>query len=937
MWECKTRLKRVLLGREHPVKVLALAAMITVNNRINSVKLKHMVVWLFAVNLGLGSAFAGAGSVYDVDGDGEVKALTDGLLVIRHQFGFTGASVVNGALGEGAVRTAGADVAQYVAANYQAFDLDGDGEHAALTDGLMLIRYMFGFTGDAMVDGAVSLQAPRANYVEIKGHLDNSIAASVGSGGATDGGGSGSGGTTGDGGSTGGTTNGSGSSAGEEPPLRFVYQSKCTVNTQNQEVCFTEEEAGFQTVTVQGAGSGASVPGFQKTAADFGVIKVQSIAAQWPDGEVFEDAQGQKSFSINRYDGYQQNRVADAVAYESLSAIGQSGRWGAKAVVQVYADRCLLNQNGTKDWRFASLPRSGFFIAEDLVLTDKRSSVNFEMDPSGGGTWIGGVSPLPENPSEPMTCQALVDFFFQGAENISIEVGAGPFIQTFDGVWGAGKVVAEDDNFALIQVTKGSLDKDTLVSSWRSWEAIDKQTAVLQLAPEDARDGTLVAIHHPVDGRDAGGWHLTTGAIIKNCEETFYLDGYRGGVSDVFAIDFWSDGGSAGAPILNEQGLVVGMVKTDYPAVPDECYDMAYTGKNSLGVLSTFFADPKKSTVALGSEALKTFVSNYDADQNAIKEPASKVNDDTVWPVSGVTLATTNYEVIDYGDSFTESGFPKSEMSSPAFDVAKQATVMFLKENGCTNCASGLITEDFSDTCLCTGFAVSKNLIVTNDHCTTSLFPNDETTFQTFQGQVVNARLVNRSGLDTGTIYRALLSNPQNADQEGAHNGDVALLRTDQDMDLVPITFSDSTKLVRREPLITVGHPAIMLRSGPYVTSGGAFIGLNMDERSTLHYTLPASGGASGSGVFDLNGGLVGQIAYGGTGYRAAEETWIKSELNKQALEVSPSDVFFDLQPRPFLIGPKVQIGLGRSTSGASSEYIKALVEYWAPDELPQD
>ena len=64
----------MLLGREHPVKVLALAAMITVNNRINSVKLKHMVVWLFAVNLGLGSAFAGAGSVYDVDGDGEVKA-----------------------------------------------------------------------------------------------------------------------------------------------------------------------------------------------------------------------------------------------------------------------------------------------------------------------------------------------------------------------------------------------------------------------------------------------------------------------------------------------------------------------------------------------------------------------------------------------------------------------------------------------------------------------------------------------------------------------------------------------------------------------------------------------------------------------------------------------------------------------------------------------
>lgn len=74
-------------------------------------RLKHMTGWLFAVSLGLGSAFAGAGSVYDVDGDGEVKALTDGLLVIRHQFGFTGASVINGALGQGAVRTAGDDVA----------------------------------------------------------------------------------------------------------------------------------------------------------------------------------------------------------------------------------------------------------------------------------------------------------------------------------------------------------------------------------------------------------------------------------------------------------------------------------------------------------------------------------------------------------------------------------------------------------------------------------------------------------------------------------------------------------------------------------------------------------------------------------------------------------------------------------------------------------
>ena len=62
----------------------------------------------------------------------------------------------------------------------------------------------------------------------------------------------------------------------------------------------------------------------------------------------------------------------------------------------------------------------------------------------------------------------------------------------------------------------------------------------------------------------------------------------------------------------------------------------------------------------------------------------------------------------------------------------------------------------------------------------------------------------------------------------------------------------------------------------------------------------------------------------------------MNSELNKQALEVSPSDVFFDLQPRPFLIGPRVQIGLGKASSGASSNYIFDLVQSWAPGELPE-
>ena len=706
------------------------------------------------------------------------------------------------------------------------------------------------------------------------------------------------------------------SNSAENP--RFVYQKKCTTDTQGNEVCFPEG-GSFQEVVV----------------GDYGTIKVQSIVERWPDGEVFTDSDGNQSFSPNEYDGYQQNRVADSVDFATLDTPSKVARSAATAVVQIYGDRCLLIQNGSKSWAFSSVPRTGFFIAPDLIITDLRATKDLATDPSGGGSWNGGVTPSPLPPRDPMSCKEYVDYFFAGVPGISFEVGAGPFIQTFDGVWGAGSVVASDKNFALIKLSRGSKDKNLLVSDWQSWGAVDKQTSVLQIAPPDVvRSDPLVAIHNPLDGREAGGWHATTSKLIENCEETFFLEGYSGGASDVFAADFWSDSGSVGAPILNNNGFVVGMIKSDYPDVPDTCYGTVHTSKNTLGVLSTFFADPQKSTVALGAKDLRNFVSSYDDQQaSVVNSVGITIEDNTIWPANGLTLATTTYEIIDYGESFTVSGFPKSELASSAFDIAKQSTVMYIRANGCTTCDSGDITTDFSGGCVCTGFAVSKNLIVVNDHCVTELSIGDETTFLTYAGQFVNARLVNRSGLDTSDIYTNLLKDPNAV---GALRGDVALMRTDQEMDLVPVKFADSSKLSRRDPLITVGHPAIMVRTGPYVTSGGAFIGLEVDDRSTLHYTLPADSGASGSGVFDLDGRLVGQIANGTDGYRAAEVTWLKSELDKQALEVSPSEVFFDLQPRPFLIGPRVQIGLGKASSGASSNYIFDLVQSWAPGELPE-
>ena len=54
------------------------------------------------------------GLALDVDDDGEVKALSDGLLIIRHLFGFEGDALVSGALGTAANRTDPDEIKAYI-------------------------------------------------------------------------------------------------------------------------------------------------------------------------------------------------------------------------------------------------------------------------------------------------------------------------------------------------------------------------------------------------------------------------------------------------------------------------------------------------------------------------------------------------------------------------------------------------------------------------------------------------------------------------------------------------------------------------------------------------------------------------------------------------------------------------------------------------------
>ena len=111
----------------------------------------------------------------DVDNDSKTTALTDGLLVIRYLFGFEGDSLTTGAVGEGASRPSASDIADHIRDNESFLDVDQDGEVAPLTDGLLIIRHLFGFEGQTLISGSTSLDAKRNSSEAVKNYLETII------------------------------------------------------------------------------------------------------------------------------------------------------------------------------------------------------------------------------------------------------------------------------------------------------------------------------------------------------------------------------------------------------------------------------------------------------------------------------------------------------------------------------------------------------------------------------------------------------------------------------------------------------------------------------------------------------------------------------------------------------------------------------------------
>jgi hypothetical protein len=109
-------------------------------------------------------------SPIDIDGNGNVDALSDGLLIIRYLFGNRGPALIEGSVANDCNRCTVLEIEPFLQglAVPGSIDIDGNGAVDTLTDGLLIIRYLFGIRGPALIKGSVANDCSRCTVLEIE-------------------------------------------------------------------------------------------------------------------------------------------------------------------------------------------------------------------------------------------------------------------------------------------------------------------------------------------------------------------------------------------------------------------------------------------------------------------------------------------------------------------------------------------------------------------------------------------------------------------------------------------------------------------------------------------------------------------------------------------------------------------------------------------------
>jgi hypothetical protein len=111
-------------------------------------------------------------ATWDFDLNNKVDALTDGLMFLRSLFSLTGENILSDAVASDSIISNYAILDQIDKSSLIA-DIDGNGTVDALTDGLIFLRYLFSIRSEALIESAIAEDATRTTLESITQYIES--------------------------------------------------------------------------------------------------------------------------------------------------------------------------------------------------------------------------------------------------------------------------------------------------------------------------------------------------------------------------------------------------------------------------------------------------------------------------------------------------------------------------------------------------------------------------------------------------------------------------------------------------------------------------------------------------------------------------------------------------------------------------------------------
>jgi hypothetical protein len=109
----------------------------------------------------------------DADGNRADDALTDGILFQRYMFGLRDEALISNVLGNDCTRCEATEIEAFIAQCFATgtSDIDGNGKVDALTDGILIRKFLFGIRGEPLIKNSVGNNCTRCTEPEIVTYL----------------------------------------------------------------------------------------------------------------------------------------------------------------------------------------------------------------------------------------------------------------------------------------------------------------------------------------------------------------------------------------------------------------------------------------------------------------------------------------------------------------------------------------------------------------------------------------------------------------------------------------------------------------------------------------------------------------------------------------------------------------------------------------------